>query len=144
MIPDFGDRRRATEIDEAGRDRASRRPRGDDPGILEEQGSVRQVRKPAGENQVEDGLELNALPSVQRRQITPAAGASGGLELVRRVDDALHAAAEFARVYAIQNSEDDRGDTLFALVAGLGVDYAADCLPILARQHRKGRRRPTR
>ena len=49
---------------------------------------------------VEDGLELNALPRIQRRQITPAAGASGGLELVRRINDALHAAAELARVYA--------------------------------------------
>ena len=130
MIADFGDRRRAAEVDEVGRDRASCRPRSDDLRVLEEQRSARQIREPAGENQVEDGLELNALPRIQRRQITPAAGACGGLELVRRINDALHAAVELARVDATQNGEDDSGDTLFALVAGLGVGYAADCLAI--------------
>src|SRR5512144_1719445 len=101
MIAYFGDRWRAAEVDDVGRDRASSRPRGNDPRVLEEERSARQIRKPAGENQVEDGLELNALPRVQRRQIAPAAGASGWLELIRRVDYALHAAAELARVHAI-------------------------------------------
>jgi hypothetical protein len=73
MIAYFGDRRRAAEVDEVGRDPPSRRPGGDDPGVLEEQRSARRVRKPAGEDQVDDGLELNALPRIQRRQITPAA-----------------------------------------------------------------------
>src|SRR5512144_2713308 len=92
MIAYFGDRWRTAEVDEVGRDRASRRPRGDDPRVLEEQRSARQVRKPAGEDQVEDGCGMKGLPWNQRRQETPAGGGVGGLELVRRVDDALHAA----------------------------------------------------